>query len=187
MLYRTTMSPLFNLRRDIDRLWEDALGSASNGSAWMPPVDIRETDSDLRIEFELPGLTPEEVAITAENGTLTVRGEKRGERQEGKEGSRYHLVERTYGAFSRSFQLPAGIDEEKIDAEFEHGVLRVRIPKAALPQPKKIRISAGARSEVKGQTGGQQERVGSGQERGTQDRGNQERGTRNREMAGANS
>lgn len=176
MLYRTTMAPLFNLRRDIDRLWEDALGSASNGSAWMPPVDIRETDSDLRIEFELPGLTPEEVSITAENGTLTVRGEKRGERQEGKEGSRYHLVERSYGAFSRSFQLPAGIDEEKIDADFEHGVLKVRIPKAALPQPKKIRINAGSRSEVKGQSA-QQERVSSGKEREV----------RSREMAGANS
>lgn len=185
MLYRTTMAPLFNLRRDIDRLWEDAMGSAQNGSAWVPAVDVRETETDLQLEFEVPGLSPEEVSITAENGTLTVRGEKRTERQEGKEGSRYHLVERSYGAFSRSFQLPSGVNEDKIEADYEHGVLRVRIPKAALPQPKKIQIGTGKsnRNEVKGQS--QQERVGSGQDRNGQSQKSGQ-STGRREMAGSN-
>ncbi|HEX8850577.1 MAG TPA: Hsp20/alpha crystallin family protein, partial [Gemmatimonadaceae bacterium] len=65
------------------------------------------------------------------------------ERKEGNE-EQYHLVERVYGAFSRSFQLPKNLDEGKIEASFEHGVLTVRIPKAALPQPKKIQVKAGA-------------------------------------------
>ena len=150
MPIRTQMTPLFNLRRDIDRLWEEALGARDNGSTWMPAVDIRETSEDLSIDFELPGLKPEDVEITTENGVLTVRGEKRGERTEGAEGSRFHLVERTYGSFTRSFQLPQGVNEDKIAAEFDNGVLRVRVPKAALPQPKRIQIGKGASSEVKG-------------------------------------
>ena len=85
--------------------------------------------------------------ITIENGMLTISGEKREERKEGEEG-RYHLVERSYGSFSRSFTLPQGIDEEQIDAEFHKGLLTVRIPKAALPQPRRVQIG---RSQQQGQ------------------------------------
>jgi HSP20 family protein len=133
-------SPVFGLRRDIDRLFEEAFGGNSNGSAWMPMVDVRETKSDLNIEFELPGLKPEDVEITTDNGVLTVTGEKRAMRKEGDENSRYHLIERTYGRFNRSFQLPKGVNENEIQADYDHGVLRVRIPKSALPQPRKIEI-----------------------------------------------
>jgi HSP20 family protein len=108
-----------------------------------PAVDIRETDQELAFEVELPGIAPEDVEVTAEHGILTVRGERTEEWREGDEG-RYHLIERGYGSFTRSFQLPQGVDEERIQGDFEHGLLRVRIPKAALPQPKKIQIKAGA-------------------------------------------
>src|SRR3954471_10859008 len=139
MLYRmTTTSPIFGLRREIDRLFEDTF--ARDGNAWTPAVDIKETENDIRVELELPGMKPEDVEITAENGVLTIRGEKRSERKEGEE-NRYHVVERAYGSFMRTFQLPQGIDEDQIKAEFEHGILSVHIPKAALPQPKRIQIS----------------------------------------------
>lgn len=138
MLYRTmTAAPVFGLRREIDRLFDDAF--SRDGMAWTPAVDIKENESELRVEVELPGLKPEEVEITAENGVLTVRGEKKTERKEGDE-SRFHLVERTYGSFARTFQLPQGVDESKIEAEFEHGLLVVKVPKAALPQPRRIAI-----------------------------------------------
>lgn len=155
MLYSmTTAAPIFGLRREIDRLFEDTF--ARDGNHWTPPVEIKESDDDIRIDLELPGLKPEDVEITAENGVLTIRGEKRGERKEGDEG-RYHVVERSYGSFMRSFTLPKGVDENQIQAEFNDGVLAVRIPKAALPQPKRIQI------------GGSQERqkatVGSGKDK----------------------
>ena len=140
MLYSmTTSSPIFGLRREIDRLFEDTF--ARDGSNWTPAVDIKETGSDIRVDLELPGLKPEDVEITTENGLLTIRGEKRSERKEG-EDSRYHVVERSYGSFMRSFTLPQGVDENQIQAEFDSGILSVRIPKAALPQPKRIQISA---------------------------------------------
>lgn len=147
MLYRmTTSSPVFGLRREIDRLFEDAF--TRDGASWTPAVDITETESDLRVELELPGLKPEDVEITAENGVLTIRGEKRGERKED-EQSRYHVVERTYGSFMRTFQLPQGVDEDQIAAEFDNGILSLRIPKAALPQPRRIQINAGQNGQKK--------------------------------------
>jgi HSP20 family protein len=140
MLYNmTTSSPIFGLRREIDRLFEDTF--ARDGSNWTPAVDIKETASDIRVDLELPGLKPEDVEITTDNGLLTIRGEKKTERKEG-EDSRYHVVERAYGSFMRSFTLPQGVDESQIEAEFDSGILSVRIPKAALPQPKRIQISA---------------------------------------------
>ena len=145
MLYRmTTSSPVFGLRREIDRLFEDAF--TRDGNSWTPAVDIRETESELRVELELPGLNPEDVEITAENGILTIRGEKRSERKED-EQSRYHVVERTYGAFMRTFQLPQGIDEDQIAADFDNGILSLRIPKTALPQPRRIQINPGQKKE----------------------------------------
>jgi len=137
MLYGMTTSPIFGLRREIDRLFDDTF--ARDGFSWTPAVDIKENDAEIRLDLELPGLKPEDVELTAENGVLTVRGEKKSERKEG-EDSRYQLVERTYGSFLRRFQLPQGIDEDQIKAEFDQGVLAIRIPKAALPQPKRIQI-----------------------------------------------
>lgn len=141
MLYRmTTSSPVFGLRREIDRLFEDAF--TRDGFSWTPAVDIKETEGELRVELELPGLKPEDVEITAENEVLTIRGEKRSERKED-EQSRYHVVERAYGSFMRTFQLPQGIDEDQIAADFDSGVLSLTIPKAALPQPRRIQINPG--------------------------------------------
>jgi HSP20 family protein len=137
MLYGMTTSPIFGLRREIDRLFDDTF--ARDGFNWTPAVDIKENDSEIRLDLELPGLKPEDVDLTAENGVLTVRGEKKTERKEG-EDNRYHVVERTYGSFLRTFQLPQGIDEDQIKAEFENGILSIHIPKAALPQPKRILI-----------------------------------------------
>lgn len=145
MLYRmTTAAPIFGLRREIDRLFEDTFGR--DGGSFTPAVDIKENDNEIRLELELPGLKPDQVEIMAENGVLTIRGEKRSERKEG-EDNRYQVVERNYGTFVRTFQLPQGVDEDQIKAEFEHGVLTLTIPKAALPQPKRIQITGGQTRE----------------------------------------
>ena len=185
MLYGTSITPFVGLRREIDRLFDDVASGGTGRMAWMPAVDVREDASALTLEFELPGLEPEHVEVTAENGVLTVRGEKRVERKEGSD-RRYHLVERTYGSFSRSFQLPAGVDESQIDAQFENGVLQVRIPKAALPQPRRIEVQrrsgnqGATQASVKG--GSSQRAMSSGDEqhRAT---GNGDRSTSNTEPA----
>ena len=152
MLYRmTTASPIFGLRREIDRLFEDTF--ARDGSSFTPAVDIKENDREIRLDLELPGLKPEDVEITAENNVLTIRGEKQAERKEGDE-SRYQVIERAYGTFMRTFQLPQGVDADQIKAEFNNGVLSLHVPKAALPQPKRIEISAGQQSQQAAVGGG---------------------------------
>jgi HSP20 family protein len=148
MLYRTSpTAPVFGLRREIDRLFEDTFGRGDGGTSWTPAVDVQENQNELRLDVELPGLNPDDVEITAENGVLTIRSEKQFERKEG-DDSRYHVVERSYGSFVRSFQLPQGLDDSRIEATCNNGILSIHIPKSALPQPKKIQIKSGTTGEV---------------------------------------
>lgn len=142
MLFETSMTPLpmFGLRRDMNRLLDDMITRGTPNSVWAPPVDVREDSSGIDVSIELPGIAPENVEVTSDNGLLTIRGQKSADRKEGDENTQWHLVERTYGSFLRSFRLPKGIDESKVTASFDHGVLNVHVPKTALPQPRKIAI-----------------------------------------------
>ena len=155
MLFETSLgaTPVFGLRREMNRLFDDMLTRTTPSTTWAPPVDVREDDQEIALQLELPGVKPENVDVTCDNGILTVHGEKRVERKEGT-GEQYHLLERTYGTFTRQFRLPKGVDESKITADFEHGVLSIRVPKAALPQPKKIQI--GTRGNGEQRVGGTQ-------------------------------
>jgi HSP20 family protein len=144
-IYRTGFAaPVFGLRREIDRLFDDAFGGQTAREGWVPAVDVKEDAKELTLTVELPGVESKDVEITHENGVLMVRGEKKETRKENDQDTRYHLVERTYGGFSRSFQMPKGLDESKIEAQYGNGILTIRVPKAALPQPKKIEIKTGA-------------------------------------------
>jgi HSP20 family protein len=156
MVYRgSQVGPMFGLRREIDRLFEDTFGrDSARGGGWVPPVDVREDAKEIVLEIELPGIRPDDVEVTAENGVLSVRGEKQSRSTEDTQG-RYHVVERTYGSFSRSFQLPNGVDERQIEAEFVDGLLQVRVPKAALAQPRRIEIrNSGSQPAIQGGTTG---------------------------------
>jgi HSP20 family protein len=135
---------IFNLRRQFDRLLEGGLGSGDQiGSAWMPPVDVRESGDELQVQVELPGMAPEDVEVRVENGVLTVSGEKKSEIEEGKNGGDYHLVERRYGRFERSFTLPRAVDADKVQAVFSNGVLTLSLPKAESAKPRRVEITAG--------------------------------------------
>jgi HSP20 family protein len=142
MVYRTTaLTPLFTLRREMDRLFDDTFGrAAGNGgaSAWTPAVDVREVEDAFVFELELPGVAPDGVEVTADNGVLSVSGEKKAQRE--REQERWHIVERTHGSFRRTFSLPQNVNEEAIEANFEDGLLTVRVPKAAVPKPRKIDV-----------------------------------------------
>jgi HSP20 family protein len=103
---------------------------------WFPAVEITESDTELTMTAELPGLDRKDIKIDLEGDTLTLRGEKRDERiEEGKE-KEYHIEERVYGAFQRSFTLPMNVDSEKITADFDKGLLTVRMPKTVTSAPR---------------------------------------------------
>jgi HSP20 family protein len=98
---------------------------------WLPPMDIVESELELILTAELPGLEKKDVEIAVENGVLTLRGEKSEERKEDEPEKKYYLFERSYGSFNRSFTLPRFVDANKIAAEFEKGVLKIHLPKTA--------------------------------------------------------
>lgn len=142
------ISPTFNrLGADpLDRLF-DTLANATGGLARSnanlmraPETDVIETEREIRVVTEMPGLTPDQIEIDVENNVLTLRGEKREERTEGEAG-KYHLAERRYGTFTRSFVLPRDVDSEGIQASFENGVLTVSIPKSERARRRRVEIS----------------------------------------------
>jgi HSP20 family protein len=106
---------------------------------WLPPVDIEENDREYVIKAELPGMKREEVKLKVEGGTLTISGERKAEKED--KDKKYHRLERSYGAFQRSFTLPEGTLSEKISAEFKDGVLLVHLPKDEKAKPKAIEVT----------------------------------------------
>jgi HSP20 family protein len=116
------------------------VGNGVATSAWLPSVDVFEDKESLKIVAELPGLKPEDVKITLENSTLTLRGEKKQVAEEKTE--RVHRYERSYGSFERSFSLPNTMDTDKVAASFENGVLTITLPKAEKAKPREIAVAA---------------------------------------------
>jgi len=156
----TGFAPLFNFRRELDRLFNDRFGQQGGFAAWNPAVDVREDNNNIFLDVELPGIKPEDVDLSVDNGILTISGEKSSETKENKEDQHYHTIERSYGSFFRSFQLPQGVDENQISANFDNGVLTIDIPKSAIPQPRKIQVGQG-RQQVSGGQGRSGSRTGS--------------------------
>jgi HSP20 family protein len=115
-------------------------------AGWSPAIDVIQEDEDLVVRAELPGAKPEDVDITVQNGVLTISGKLEEEREEERGG--YLVRERRSGSFRRSLQLPQDVDEDQIEANFENGVLEVKIPGAAATQePKHIQIGGGDSSD----------------------------------------
>jgi HSP20 family protein len=131
------------IREEMDRLWDSFLEGrpvrrSEDGREWSPSVDISETKNDLVIKAELPGLDPKDIDISMNNGYLTIKGEKKHEKEE--KGENYHLIERSYGAFTRSVQLPREVQSDKITASFKNGILRITLPKSEEAKKKEIKI-----------------------------------------------
>ena len=132
--------PFVEMRTEMDRVFDSFLGRSLFGRSALfgrteaaatlaPDIDIRENDKEIILEAELPGIDEKDVELVVRDGVLSLKGEKKLERDEKKDN--YHLVERSYGSFERSFQLPDSTDEAQIKAEFNKGVLRVIVPKRA--------------------------------------------------------
>jgi HSP20 family protein len=111
-------------------------------AAWVPPVDITEEKDRILITAELPGFKEDQIEIQSENGMLTLRGERKFEK-ESDGGKSYHRIERSYGQFVRSFSLPNNVDRERIKADFSDGLLKIELPKREDAKPRTIKITAG--------------------------------------------
>ncbi len=137
---------LMRLRDEMDDLWSrffdlpGAVRERGERLRFAPVVDINETAEALEIEVEVPGMKPEEIDVTLAGQILTIKGEKKEAREEKKEN--YHLVERRFGSFQRSFRLPVEVDQAKLKATHKDGVLKLVLPKAEQAQAKKIEIKA---------------------------------------------
>ena len=133
---------LSNLREQVNRLVESKFMGRADESAlttWAPAVDIYETENELVLRADLPGINEKDLDVRVENNMLTVRGERKFEQQVKEDN--YLRIERTYGSFSRSFGLPNSVNTEAIKAEYKNGVLTVELPKRAESKPKQVKVN----------------------------------------------
>lgn len=118
-------------------------GGRMGGMLRAPEADIRETENEIQVLVDLPGMKVDDIEVDLENNVLTISGEKREERQEGNDDETWHLSERRYGRFTRAFVLPREVEQEQIQARFEDGVLSVVIPKTEKARRRRIEIRDG--------------------------------------------
>jgi len=135
------------IQREMNRMFDGALNGGrsaepSTTAAWAPAADIYETPNELMLQVDLPGLHAGNIEVTVENNVLTIRGERQFDLNVQPEN--LHRVERPYGKFSRSFTLPAAIDNRNIQATHKNGVLTLTLPKAAQARPRRIEVAASA-------------------------------------------
>jgi HSP20 family protein len=135
---------LMTLQDRMNRLFEESVGrfrgydESIDSGVWSPAVDIYETEHDIVLKAELPEVKQENIDIRLENNTLTLKGERKFEKETKEEN--YHRMERRYGSFSRSFTLPSTVDQDKIKAEYKDGILTVTLPKKDEVKPKQIKV-----------------------------------------------
>lgn len=118
------------------RSWKNDEPSAT--TSWSPAVDIYETDSEIMVQAELPGVDRKDIALQLENNVLTLKGDRRFEKETNQDN--YHRIERSYGGFSRAFTIPTIVDEDKIRAEYRDGILKIALPKKEQVKAKQIKI-----------------------------------------------
>ena len=131
-----------SLQSEVNRLFDTFFGgNDARGRRWVPAMDLAEAGDHLVLRADLPGLTRDDVNIEIKDGVLTVSGERKAEHRDDAEG--FYRVERAFGSFSRSLTLPDGVDADDVSAEFENGVLEVRIPKPEERKPHRVTIGSG--------------------------------------------
>jgi HSP20 family protein len=135
---------LSTLQSEMNRLFsgffDEQRGQGNGGRRWAPPIDVFEREDAIFLKADLPGLDEDDLRIEVNDNALVISGERRSEAQEEKNG--YYRVERSYGAFSRSLVLPDGVDADRIEANFDRGVLEVKVPKPEARQPRRISIGS---------------------------------------------
>jgi HSP20 family protein len=136
---------LVSIHDELSRVFGRTFGGSdalrpSVGAVWMPSMDVYETDDEIVATLELPGIEPDEVAVSVEGSTLTISGRRKFSSEV--KGESYHRVERRYGSFTRAITLPHTADTERVNANFDNGVLTIEVAKAEKAKPKKIQVKA---------------------------------------------
>jgi HSP20 family protein len=124
------------------RLFQDSVNrlfAEPNGRPWVPAVDIQETENELVVKADVPDMEMKDIDVRMENGTLTIRGERKFEGQKSEGG--WHRVERSYGTFERAFSLPDTVNPEGVKADYKNGVLTVTLPKKEVAKPRQIKVN----------------------------------------------
>jgi len=140
------------LQDRMNRLFHDSFGDgreeALTTTAFAPPVDVYEDEHNVTLKIEVPGIEEKDIDVRVENNTLTVHGERKFEKDEKEEN--YRRVERQYGSFTRTFTLPNTVDTESVSANYEKGVLKIKLAKKAEAKPKQIRVNIGSDRALEG-------------------------------------
>jgi HSP20 family protein len=136
-IWRDTWSPVSDFRREFDRLFDDW-----TAPSFAPACDVEEADDHYLLTLEMAGIRKEDIKLEFNDGQLMISGERRNETKQKREGQWYS--ERRFGKFQRSFTLPAGIDADKVEANYQDGILHVMVPKAESSKPRQIKITNGA-------------------------------------------
>jgi HSP20 family protein len=141
------------LQDRMNRLFQDSYGNqgreeALATSSFAPAVDVYEDEHKITLKIEVPGIDEKDIDIRVENNLLTVHGERKFEKEEKEEN--YRRVERQYGSFTRSFNLPNTVDAENISADYDRGVLKVQLAKKAEAKPKQIKVNVGSAKAIEG-------------------------------------
>ena len=140
------------IKGSMNRIFRESFGPEGSDEAlttsnFAPPVDVYEDEHNISLKIEVPGIDEKDISVSIENNTLTVRGERRFEKDEKEEN--FQRVERLYGSFTRSFTLPNTVDPEQVSAHYEKGVLKIRLAKKAEAKPKLIKVNVEKTLEVK--------------------------------------
>jgi HSP20 family protein len=138
------MRDMVRFQDEMNRLFDDFFAPPMNrpewtDGMWNPSVDVSETKDSVVIKAEIPGMTKDDVKISIQDNTITLKGEKKQEKEE--KDANYHRIERSYGSFCRSFTLPTAVKADKIKATYKDGILNVTLPKTEEVKPKEIPIS----------------------------------------------
>ncbi len=139
----TPFREVSRLRDEMDRLWEGFFGRGPMrplAQEWIPAVDISDTADKVTVKVEVPGMDAKDIEISLSGDILTIRGEKKTEKEEKREN--FYLAERSYGSFARSLRLPTEVQGDKIEASYKHGVLTITCPKKEEVKPKQITIKS---------------------------------------------
>jgi HSP20 family protein len=138
----------------MNRLFRDSYGNnegreeSLNNTSFAPPVDVYEDEHNVILKIEVPGIEEKDIDVRIENNTLTVHGERKFEQEEKEEN--YRRVERQYGSFTRTFTLPQTVDQENVQADYDKGVLKIKLSKKAEAKPKQIKVNVGGQKTLEG-------------------------------------
>jgi len=144
------------LQDRMNRLFRDSFGEGREDalatSSFAPAVDVYEDEHNVTLKIEVPGIDEKDIDVRIENNTLTVHGERKFEKEEKEEN--FRRVERQYGSFTRSFTLPSAVDPEQVTANYDKGVLKIKLAKRAEAKPKQIKVSVGGERTLEGKEKG---------------------------------